>query len=279
MNNEESSSIVKLCSKPGRPRIEEDQPEILEAIKKIAIFGSAAHERRQTNEIRTFLSLNKLKEKLVEEGYEIKKSALYTRLLPKNSSSHEGKKHIVTVPVKLCRPQNDEHKHHVDGTFCVTSIRYLESLASMLGPSQVCFISQDDKAKVDLGKTATNKQTAVAMHVEYRVKLPDHDWIVANKHKLIPSVYAGIIIEPRGMGDPKAITYSGPTYIAIRSGKHDSSTAESHEVDFERLLELEEFSDLMKINNKIKPVIIICTDGGPDENPRYCMLFTLFSSK
>ena len=73
--------------------------------------------------------------------------------------------------------------------------RHLEELISVLGPNEVCFISQDDKARVPIGLTAANKQAPLLMHVEYQVSLPDHDWIVAAKHKLIPSVYAGIRIE------------------------------------------------------------------------------------
>jgi hypothetical protein len=33
------------------------------------------------------------------------------------------------------------------------------------------------------------------MHVEYSVRLSDHDWVVAEKHKLILLVYAGIQIQ------------------------------------------------------------------------------------
>jgi len=69
------------------------------------------------------------------------------------------------------------------------------------------------------------------MHVEYRVKLPDHDWVVATGHKLIPSVYAGMVIKPDDIGNRQAVSYSGPTYVAIRSGKHSSSTAFSHAAD------------------------------------------------
>lgn len=58
------------------------------------------------------------------------------------------------------------------------------------------------------------------MNVNYRVQLPDHDFIIGKKHKLIPSVYAGICINPNDKGDLNAVTYSGPTYIAVRSGKH-----------------------------------------------------------
>lgn len=116
------------------------------------------------------------------------------------------------------------------------------------------------------------------MHVEYKVTLSDHDWVIAEKHKLIPSVYAAIAIKPMGLGAPEAVTYSGSTYIAIRSGKHDSSTAETHSVDFDRLLELESFQDFMKIDNQVKPIVIISADGGPDENPRSVVhFFKLFT--
>ncbi|KAL4705432.1 hypothetical protein ACJJTC_002190 [Scirpophaga incertulas] len=71
-------------------------------------------------------------------------------------------------------------------------------------------------------------------------------------------------IEKGGMGRPDAVTYSGPTYIAIRSGKHSSSTAKTHHSDFNRILQLPEFADFAS-----KPVVIFSVDGGPDENPRY----------
>ena len=109
------------------------------------------------------------------------------------------------------------------------------------------------------------------MHVEYRVSLPDHDWVVTSQHTLIPSVYAGIVIQPNGLGKPEAVSYSGPTYIAIRSGKYSSSTAYAHAFDFERLLQLHEFDTITKYgpDNAVKPVLVITVDGGPDENPLY----------
>lgn len=108
------------------------------------------------------------------------------------------------------------------------------------------------------------------MHMDYRVRLPDHDWVVAEKHKLIPSVYAFINIQADKIGDPSAVTYSGPTFITIRSGKHSSSTAFSHAKDFEYLMECSDFAENCKDENGIhKPIVIITVDGGPDENPRY----------
>jgi hypothetical protein len=74
----------------------------------------------------------------------------------------------------------------------------MESLASLLGP-QEGFLSHDDKARVPIEITVANKQSPMIMHVEYRVSLPDYDWIVAEQYKLIPPVYADIEIQPNGL--------------------------------------------------------------------------------
>ena len=72
------------------------------------------------------------------------------------------------------------------------------------------------------------------------------------------------------MGRPEAVSYSGPTYIVIRSGKHSSSTANSQAQDLDPLLSLAPFYNFMKNGDgEFKPVLIISSDGGPDENPRY----------
>ena len=125
----------------------------------------------------------------------------------------------------------------------------------------------DDKAKVPIGVTAANKQTPLIMHVDYEIRLPDHDFVKATKHKLTPSVYAACKIRSTSSKTAPEISYSGPTYIAIRSGKHDSSTAYSHGRDFDYALELEEFQSVVKNEGEIKPVAMIFSDGGPDENP------------
>ncbi|XP_065172441.1 uncharacterized protein [Atheta coriaria] len=264
------ANLLKARSAPGRPRLEEQQTELLKTIVDLAMFGASAEERRRSESVRSCRTLTDLHEKLKEHGFQISKSGTYLRLLPRNYTTLEGKRHVVTVPVKLSRPEADYHKAHVDQHFCVATIRSLETLASILGPKQVCFLSQDDKARVPIGLTAANKQAPLLMHVEYRVSLPDHDWVIASRHKLIPSVYAGCIIKGNDMGRAEAITYSGPTYVAIRSGKHSSSTASTHAVDFNKLATLDNFKEIMRDEEgRLKPVVLISSDGGPDENPRY----------
>ncbi|CAF4013950.1 unnamed protein product [Rotaria magnacalcarata] len=126
------------------------------------------------------------------------------------------------------------------------------------------YLSQDDKARVPIGLPATRRQAPLFMHLNYKIRLPDHDFVVAPRHKLIPLVYVECTIN-----DKKEVSYSGSTYITIRSGKHDSSTAETHNHDFSLLFGSKEFEPVMKVNGKCKPIVIICVDGGPDENPRY----------
>ena len=155
----------------GRPCLEEDQPELAKTLLEIASYGAAAHEKRQMDVFHSITSLPKLQEALESHGLQISKSGLYLRLLPRNSSSIEGKKHKYTVPVKLIRCANDEHKRHPDSLFAKTSINHLEEIASMLGPEQVIFLSADDKARVKLEVTAALHQGPILMNMNHRIKL------------------------------------------------------------------------------------------------------------
>ena len=57
------------------------------------------------------------------------------------------------------------------------------------------------------------------------------------------------------------MTYSGPTFVRIRSGKHDNSTAFSHLYDMKELFESKALPT--------KPILLISTDGAQDEAPRF----------
>lgn len=109
--------------------------------------------------MRTCKTLDELHALLVEDGFVISRTSTYRRLIPKYSGSLEGKRHVTTVPVRLCRAQTDRHRDHADQYFCKATANSLEELASILGPEQVVFISQDDKAKVPIGKTAAKVQS------------------------------------------------------------------------------------------------------------------------
>ncbi|CAF1354732.1 unnamed protein product [Rotaria sordida] len=103
------------------------------------------------------------------------------------------------------------------------------------------------------------------MHLDYIIKLPDHDFVTASRHQLTSSVYAACLIN--NVGD---VGYSGSIYIAIRSTKHDKSISANPRDDFNRLVKLQEFNTAgLDSSNKVKSIVIITVDGGPDENPRF----------
>ncbi|CAF4223568.1 unnamed protein product, partial [Rotaria sordida] len=249
---------------PFRPKLEFDQPALLQTIIDIMLSTAAADDRRQTESLRSIKTLDDLSEELENRGFSISRSATYLRLIPRRSNTSEGKRHVSTVPVKLVRAQNTGRCPHEDSHFAAATVEYLKDLAILFGSKSVFVMSQDDKARVLLGIPAAKQQAPILMHLEYYIKLPDHDFVVAEKHKLIPSVYGALIFKS------KQLSYSGSTYIGIRSGKHDHSTAFTHLADSYKCLSLTEFKCYSHTDdNKLKPILIVFTDGGPDENPRF----------
>ena len=111
--------------KPGAPT-KVDNMELVIAIAKTAITGSAAHERRCSAIIWTVKFLE--------------------RLVPQYVFSIEGKGHVNTVPVKLLHSENFKHSSHVGAMFAHSMIWHVEEVAGFLGPEDVVFHSQDDKA-------------------------------------------------------------------------------------------------------------------------------------
>ncbi len=63
----------------GRPPIEDECPDLLQIIEEIAKVGGAADDNRRSQTIRPCLTLDDLREKIKERGYDIKRSTLYYR--------------------------------------------------------------------------------------------------------------------------------------------------------------------------------------------------------
>ncbi|CAG8788938.1 24670_t:CDS:2, partial [Gigaspora rosea] len=227
---------TQLIKPVGHPHLEEAQPGLLETILCLVSSDGQADERRCLEIIRSVKTLDQLYTALEQMNYKISRSATYLRLFPKWFNTEKGKRYIKTVPVKLLRSQNAARKRHEDTYFCAFLVRNIKEMVSLLGPQSVLTISQDDKARIPLGLATANKQAPILIRVEYRVELPDHDWVVTEKHKLIPSVYAILEMQSGKYGNAEAITYSGLTFIRICSGKHDTSTAYTHSKDFDDLM-------------------------------------------
>lgn len=86
---------------PGRPPLETDYPNLHRDVLEIATIGAAASDRRREETFRSVKTLDDLHHALAELGYQISRTALYHRLLPKGVSATEAKRHVKTVPVRF----------------------------------------------------------------------------------------------------------------------------------------------------------------------------------
>ena len=115
-----------------------------------------------------------------------------------------------------------------------------------------------------MGVIAAKRQAAILMNMRVRLRLPDHDFIVGAKHLLTPSVIAVCEIDPKA-----GISYTGQTYVAVRSAKHNGSTAYFHFADIKKFAEMNHDTFKKTGSEVYKPVLLKAVDGGPDENPRF----------
>ena len=256
---------MKLRECVGRPRLEVDQPGILEDLLQIATIGSACSDKRRDDLFRTVKTTDDLTKAITDLGYKVSRSAVYVRLLPRDHTTREGKRHVKTIPVKLVKPDNNLRRAHPDRMFAAETSKTADVIAHTMGPEACVYISQDDKSSVHIGVTAAKKQQSMLMSMRVRVRLPDHDFNVGSRHLLVPSVMASCMIDPKS-----GVSYTGPTYVAIRSSKHNNSSAYSHHEDLKRFIEIDPELFMVKDSPElVKPVIIKAVDGGPDENPRF----------
>ena len=98
------------------------------------------------------------------------------------------------------------------------------------------------------------------------------DFLIEEKYMLIPSVYAACEKNKDG-----SVGCNRPTYIDIRSGKHDKSSAALHIEDFWALLSHDEFEEVCLKVGVLKPMLFVSVDGGPEEVPNTIWILLLSS--
>ena len=176
--------------------------------------------------LRRVTTLDDLHWKLKNLGFSLFRSATYLRLLPRTGNTSEEYWHVQTVPVKLTRSENNLRKKNKNSMFAKSFTDDLMNVCNFFGPQSVLFLSNDNKARVSLRLAAASLQAPILMHIGYKVRLPDHNFVVGPRHSLIPSVYG--VCEIRENGE---LSYSRNIFIRIRSGKHDYSSAHTHAYD------------------------------------------------
>ena len=84
-------------------------------------------------------------------------------------------------------------QEHIDGYYCLTSIKYVRQFTSVFADASV-IISQDNKAKVSLGMPGVGQTFHTLQLVNKSVNVADHDFPTGYEQKLIPSIYLMITL-------------------------------------------------------------------------------------
>ena len=88
-----------------RARYEEEEEKLLQSILLVANqYFLGSHERRRNEVLNSVKTLDELSNVLKEEGFEISRSGLYLRLVPRDRKTTQGKLHVKSVKTvsKLC---------------------------------------------------------------------------------------------------------------------------------------------------------------------------------
>ena len=202
---------------------------------------------------------------LEKMGFLLSRMGVYLRLIPRQINSHQGKRHVTTVPVKLCRASNDKRSKNSDCWFAAKSMQHAEELAVFFGSKLASFIGQDSKAHITTEITTANKQAPLLMSLKYKVQLLDHDFVIASKYKLTHTVIDLCEIQDTPVADRTALKYSGPTVIQVKSLKHTLSNASTQIKVLDSMLRSEE---MCKTDGRVtKPILILMRDG--HEGPQF----------
>ncbi|CAF2145043.1 unnamed protein product [Rotaria magnacalcarata] len=233
-------------------------PDLLHTIEEIARLGGVSDANHRLPNNKPCTSLDDLRDKIKERGYEIRRSSAFYRLIPAGAFSEDGKKHVTSSAVRLRKVQAIEQLKHEDCHFVSGTLQYIKDLAGTFGNDCVFYLVQDNKASIRIGRSAARGSAPLIMRLDYQISTANSTPIPASvRHQFKPIVYASCILDENG-----TITNAGPTYIAVRSAKHDQTIINCEETDFDRVVKLKEFERTARNHvGEIKPIIIMNVDS------------------
>ena len=207
---------------------------------KLVVASSPTDDWRRMECLGTVTNLDDLHLELKNLGFSLCRSATYLWFLPRRKNRSKGYGHVQTVPGKLTRPEINLRKKNKDRMFAKSFMDDLINVCKFFGPQSVLLLSNDNKAKVPLGLAAASLQAPILMNMEYKVRLPVHNFFVGPRHTLIPS-----------------LLYSWNIFISICSSKHDSSSTYTHAYYSSEAIYLEDqFWYFPLMVRKMQPVVI-----------------------
>jgi hypothetical protein len=183
-------------------------------------------------------------------------------------------------------PKKDGGLQHVDLHFARAEIKYLRALLCSSSSSLRSHsdteatavyaneISMDDKAIIHTGSAAVLRQRAVWQLEDARIQLDTHDFAAQRASALQATAFVNVRRNtPRADALTQALrepsANGGQGFYTVRIFNELRSNAAQHLHDLLCIFERapSEFAD--EVSGKIRPRLLLRTDGGADVNPRF----------
>jgi len=161
--------------------------------------------------------------------------------LPRNNRNLSARAHHHPALVGIAGVSRDEKKDHIDGHYCLASVKNARNFVSVFADQSV-ILSQDDKAKVSVGVPAVGRHFETMQTVLEPVSVPDHDFPIGSSQKLVPSVY--LLINPKETDESLRV---GQIAIFIRAQWHLGSSSATHMTDILSLVANERFDKIFRL--------------------------------
>ncbi|CAG8493551.1 21802_t:CDS:2 [Cetraspora pellucida] len=253
--------VVKYDS-PGHSPLLHKYLDLLEHIYKSIEFRAANSKRRK--EVINIRTINYIKEELeLKYNKYLSQTAINNYLLSYYSNSIEAKNHYYPTNIQVTTVSRNERADHPDVYYCFASVKAARQFAALF-PTFLAIVSQDDKAKVLLSIPAIGKSFKAIQSNNKPVTVLNHDFPAGSQQKLIPSVY--LIIDP---SDTNNTLHRGQMSIYICPQYEIETSSKTHMNDLYSLMNNSSFNNMLKVDNKIRPIWVLLVDENPDENSHY----------
>jgi hypothetical protein len=252
---------------PGRPKIIEKDPDVLEHVKDFinTRADNFANERRRNDlNFANGFTLAELQDYVLEKKNSENENTLFKM---SNKSFRSSEYYSDIFHVKKLPGENTLTKLHADDHYCKAQVKmvinFISYIAKKFNMKDQCLImSVDDKAKVKIGIPAVSKHVKLRKFFELSKspKLPDHDFPFGKKYLLVPSGYLELDLMNEEISDKWKRCFfkkpqNGQLHVYNRPFLFTNSNAFTHANDIFNIIQ----------GKQIKPKFLALTcDNGPD---------------
>ncbi len=295
----QNSSLVQ--HRKGRKPLYLRYPEIVPELNKyVQEHGVAAHERRREETTMSCgLSIPEIRQHLFRtvpglraDQVKLSKSAIHHLFTPPRRNSSSASKYKGLISSKIAPNRNDLTVEHPDQHFASAQCRYVTEMSALF-PSEVILMSCDDKNKLTMGLPAVHRLNRIGKFYPLgdAPNYSDHTFPKGKKAKLTP---CGYMLMRKGLSRSRSASpnqasfrctmqrsksadsirlpsnfdqfdkkgrlhvrwpHSGPLHLFLKPDCYLPSNSQMH---------LNNLLKVLKQEAKLKSVLAIMCDGGPD---------------